>query len=325
MAMPAKPSQGCTGRVIVGTRASRLALAQTAIVVDLLKLRHPKLDVELRPITTRGDRASAAGEQAPGAKGEFTTELEQALLEGRIDLAVHSAKDLPGAETAGLVVAAVPCRADPRDALISRDGLSLADLPAGAGVGTSSPRRRAELLHLRPDLVVRPLRGNVDTRVGKVAAGQYDAIVLAKAGLERVGLADQIVDVLAVETMVPAAGQGTLAVQVRVDDEEIGSWVSPLNDDAVNMALGCERAVAARLAGGCLAPIGVLAEVALDQIELTAAVLAPDGQGRAYARCSGQVTDRDGLVDRLVEDLRRQGADDLILARGAAPHRGSAG
>ncbi len=314
--MPAEHTPASSERVIVGTRASRLALAQTAIVVALLERRHPGLEVVIEPITTRGDRASAAGEQAGGVKGEFTTELEQALKEGRIDLAVHSAKDLPGPETPGLSIAALPVRADPRDALVSRDGLLLADLPPGAVLGTSSPRRRAQLLRFRSDLTVRPLRGNVDTRLAKLDAGKYDAIVLAGAGLERAGLADRIVEILSVQTMVPAAGQGTLAVQVRADDTPVQQLVGPLNDSDVDLALHCERAVVTQLAGGCLVPMGVLAEVGPDQIVLTAEVLAPDGDAWAYSRCRGDKTEPGLLVDRVLEDLRGQGAQNLMTVRG---------
>ena len=239
----------------IGTRGSQLALTQTGWVAD--RLRAVGARVELVRISTRGDVRTDVPVHGLGGDGVFVRELEHALLDDRIDVAVHSLKDLPTAVTAGLEVAAVPQRALSFDALVTaKGGVTLRTLPPGAVVGTSSVRRIAQVLAVRPDLVVRPLRGNVDTRLGRLDAGDYEAVVLAGAGLERLGLADRITEVLDPPTFWPAIGQGALALQIRTGDSRTRDVVTALDDEPTHHAVRAERSCLAALAGGCLAPIG---------------------------------------------------------------------
>ncbi len=300
----------------IGTRASPLARWQAEWVASRLDaLGHA---VELVPITTQGD----INQQAPlgeiGGLGLFTKELQRALVDGRIDLAVHSLKDLPTDEAPGLVLAATPPRESPFDALVSRDGAKLADLPRGARVGTGSLRRQSQLLHARPDLVLSPIRGNVDTRLKKLADGQFDAIVLAEAGLKRLGLASHITEILAPPSFLPAIGQGILGLECRSGDERIRAAVAPLDDAATHAAAIAERSFLAALAGGCLAPIAAWARVADDnQLTLDGAVLSPDGKTRlAATRNRNSLHDAKQLGAELAGELLHMGAGDLItLAR----------
>jgi hydroxymethylbilane synthase len=263
----------------VGTRASRLALWQTDHVVALLRQRRPDLTFEAVPIRTLGDRVLDVPLPRLGDRGLFTRELEDALRDGRIDLAVHSLKDLPTEQPIGLAVGAVSSREDPREVLISRARQPLAGLPAGARVGTSSLRRRAQVLALRPDLVITDIRGNVPTRVEKVERGEYDATLLAHAGLSRLGLTSAIAEVFDTSTLVPAAGQGALAVQVRGGDERIGAIVREIDDAATRLATTAERTLLAALQGGCQAPVGASAAWESDGVlRLTAVVASLDGR-----------------------------------------------
>ncbi len=245
-----------------GTRGSRLALWQTDLVASRLRQAWPGLQVERVLITTLGDRVSDVPLPRIGDKGIFTRELEDALRAGTIDLAVHSLKDLPTELPPGLVIAAILERADPRDALVGPSPVTIDTLRAGARVGTSSLRRRAQLLARRPDLDVRDLRGNVPTRVDKVLAGDLDAAVLALAGLTRLGLSDHVVEVFGTDVMLPAPGQGALAVEIRADDQRTAAWVAPLDDRDTRLATTAERTMLAQLEGGCQAPIGALATFA---------------------------------------------------------------
>jgi len=238
----------------IGTRGSLLARTQTAWVAD--GLRAAGTDVEVEVVSTRGDERHDLPVSRLGGDGVFVRELEQALLEGRIDAAVHSLKDLPTADTPGLVIGCVPRRATAFDAVVGRTADSLEALPAGAVVGTSSIRRVAQVRRLRPDLVVRPLRGNVDTRLRRLDAGDYDALIVAAAGLERLGLADRITALLQPPAFWPAVGQGALAVQIRSDDSGSRAAVVVLEDPATRAAVVAERRMLAGLAGGCLAPVG---------------------------------------------------------------------
>jgi hydroxymethylbilane synthase len=249
--------------VTVGTRGSRLARAQTERVVALLQGAWPGLECDVRAIVTRGDRTQASGEPLPeiGGKGLFTAELEQALREGKIDLAVHSLKDLPTEPPPGIALGAVCLREDVRDCLVARDGLTLAELPEGAVVGTSSLRRAAQLRALRPNLEVRSVRGNVDTRVRKVRDGELDAVVLAAAGVLRLGLEDEVSEWLG-EAMLPAPGQGALAVQCRAGDESVLALLEPIDDESARAATSAERAFLRALGAGCTAPVAAYAEPA---------------------------------------------------------------
>lgn len=248
-------STGTDRTFIVGTRGSRLALAQTGLVVDALKAAHPDAQFELREITTQGDRSTRPLSEI-GGQGVFTKAIEDALLAGEIDIAIHSMKDLPPALTPGLVIAAVPKRGDPRDALVTKDGRTLTDLPPGARIGTGSARRAVQLKAIRADVECVEIRGNVDTRIRKVDDGEYDAIVVAMAGLERLGLADRASQVFSVDEMVPSPGQGALAVQVRADDAEASELVALIDVESTRIAVDAERDFLASIGAGCRLPVG---------------------------------------------------------------------
>lgn len=243
--------------VRIGTRASALARVQTEWVAG--RLRDCGMTVQIEPIDTRGDARGDVPIETIGGDGVFVRELERALLEQRIDVAVHSMKDLPTAETPGLVIASVPIRATPFDAFVGRTAASLQELPAGAVVGTSSIRRVVQVRALRPDLVVRPVRGNVDTRLRKLDAGDFDGLILAAAGLERLGLGGRVTQLLAPPLFWPAVAQGALAIQARTADDRTRAALAPLDDPATHRAGEAERACLAALAGGCLAPIAAWA------------------------------------------------------------------
>ncbi len=245
--------------IIVGTRGSQLAVTQTGLVVEALRSRHPDRSFEVLTIKTSGDTSRASLSEI-GGRGVFVVEIEQALLSGEIDVAVHSLKDLPVEETPGLSIAATPPREDTRDVLISRTGARLAGLPPGATIGTGSPRRACQVVALRPDLRIADIRGNVDTRLRKVQEGEYDAVLLAAAGLSRLGWLDRATEVFDHETLLPAVGQGALAVQVRTDDADSAALVHALDDAATRAAVTAERAVERRLGGGCHAAIAALGE-----------------------------------------------------------------
>ena len=297
--------------ILIGTRGSALALAQAEGVAR--QLRDLGARVELRIIKTTGDRVQGPPEM-PAEKGVFVKEIEAALLAGEVRLAVHSLKDLPTDLKPGLLIAAVPLRADPRDALISR-GQRLADLPRGARVGTSSPRRRAQLLRVRPDLEMLPVRGNVHTRLRKLDAGDYDAIVLAAAGLERLGLGDRIVERLACEVCLPAPGQGALAVEARAGDEEAIGLARRIEDAASRACVEAERALLAGLGGGCRVPIGALAEAEGTALRLCAVVASPDGLRAVFGEKVGERERPQELGRLLAEDLAAQ-LDDAAIEIG---------
>jgi hydroxymethylbilane synthase len=282
----------------LGTRGSELARIQSEIVAGLL--RAAGLEVELVPIVTTGDRRSAAGNaQEMAEDGWFTRALREALEAGSIDLAVHSAKDLPIEAEPGTAFA-FPQRADPRDALLTRDRVPLRDLSAGATVGTDSPRRAGFLRALRPDLRFVPLRGNVPTRIEKLERGDADALVLAAAGLERLGLGARVDEMLDPEVMPPAPGQGALAVEVRDVRSAVGQAVAALDDPPVRAAVAAERAVLKAMGGGCRSPLGALAEVADAGLTLVAGVPG------AILRRSALLNDQDRLVEEITQSLTKE-------------------
>jgi hydroxymethylbilane synthase len=281
-------------------------------VIELLQAAWPGLACDARPIVTSGDRTQASGEPLPeiGGKGLFTAELEQALREGEIDLAVHSLKDLPTEESSGIVLGAVCPREDVRDCLVARDGLTLAELPAGAVVGTSSLRRAAQLRALRADLEIRSIRGNVDTRVRKVREGEFDAVVLAAAGIRRLGLEDAVTEWLSGDTMLPAPGQGALAVQCRAGDERVLALLAAIDDPGTRAATKAERAFLRALGAGCTAPVGAYAEALnLEYVRLEALVATPDG--REVVRVSGQ-GEPEEVGRRLAREALAAGADRIL-------------
>jgi hydroxymethylbilane synthase len=298
--------------VTLGTRASALARAQTDLVVALLETAWPEIECATAVIATSGDRTQASGEPLPeiGGKGLFTAELEQALRDGEIDLAVHSLKDLPTEDGPGVVVGAVTAREDVRDCLVARDAGSLAELPAGARVGTSSLRRSAQLRAVRPDLDVRSIRGNVDTRVRKVRDGEYDAAVLAAAGVRRIGLESVVREWLATETMLPAPGQGALAVQCRSDADAVLGLLAPLDDPAARAETTAERAFLRALGAGCAAPVAALAaSMKTPRVRLQGLVASVDGTQMVRVHGEGEPQ---GLGERLAAEALDAGAGRIL-------------
>lgn len=298
--------------VRLGTRGSALARWQTDHVADLLRAAWPGLAVHVHIIATRGDRTLDTPLPLLGGKGLFTAELEAALRSGDIDLAVHSLKDLPTGPTAGLVIGATPRRANPADVLVSRDGRTLETLPDGATVGTSSRRRAAQLLRHRPDLRIIDVRGNVDTRLRKALDpdGLYDAIVLAYAGVARLGRLDAVSQEIPLDVMLPAPGQGALAVQCR-DAAASRALLAPVNDPETEVAVAAERAFLAGLGGGCAVPVAAYAVIEGGQLHLRGRVAAPDGSAQIDVRAVGAAS---------VAGAQRLGADlaGTALAQGAA-------
>lgn len=299
----------------LGTRASALALTQSQWVADAITAA-TGTPVELVHITTHGDRSQAAIAQL-GGTGVFVTAIRQALLDGAVDLAVHSYKDLPTAPAAGLVLAAVPQREDPRDALVARDGLTLGELPDGATVGTGAPRRVAQLRALGLGLSVVPIRGNVDTRLGKVTSGELDAVVLARAGLARLGRLDAVTETLDPLQVLPAPAQGALAVECRADDAATRELLAPLDDAATRACVAAERTTLAALEAGCSAPVAAYAEVAdgedgAAELYLRASVTALDGNDAVRGSLSGPFPDAERLGRELAAELLDRGAAELM-------------
>ncbi len=299
----------------IGTRGSKLALWQTHWVKAQLEAHHPDLRIEIAIISTKGDRVldvslPKLGEQG---KGLFTKELEEALLAGRADLAVHSLKDLPTEFVEGLQLTAVCEREDPRDALVARLGIAaFGDLRRGAIVGTSSLRRIAQLQALRPDLELVPVRGNVDTRLGKLDAGQYDALILAAAGLKRLGYAHRITECLAEDLMLSAVGQGALGIETRADDAAVASLVTVLDHLPTRRACTAERALLKGLGGGCLVPIAALAQLSGAELTLSGLVASADGAQVVRGKASGQAAQAEEIGQRLADDLLARGAGRLL-------------
>ncbi len=295
----------------IGTRASALARWQAEWVAAQLRCRGT--EVELTPIATTGDRSSGAV-GAIGSQGVFTKEIQHALLEGRIDLAVHSLKDLPTAAIEGLTLAAAPERGPSGDVLVSASGARLDELPGGARIGTGSPRRRAQLLHFRGDLIINNVRGNVETRLRKLRHGDFDALVLAEAGLQRLGLAEQISQKLPVEIMLPAPGQGALGLETRTEDTPTRRLVAALDHPETRAAVSAERAMLLALQGGCLAPVAALGRVEDGRLTLAGRVLDRDGAKMLESTDSAPPADAENLGRRVAEALSAQGAGALIRA-----------
>jgi len=286
-----------------------MAIAQSRQVADMITERTGRA-VEIVGVTTLGDVSRAQLTQI-GGTGVFVSALREALLGGQVDLAVHSLKDLPTGPAAGVTLAAVPPRDDPRDALIARDGAKLADLPPGARIGTGSPRRAAQLLGLRADLRCVPIRGNAGTRLGKVSEGELDAVVLAYAGLARIGHVGAITQVFEPEEMLPAPGQGALAVECRADDAELTALLQAVTDEPSMAAVTAERSLLEALEAGCSAPIGAYAAGSA-QLRMQAAVMSPDGSRTLRAHGGAPAADAWQLGRDLAAELLRSGASDLI-------------
>lgn len=300
--------------VRIATRQSQLALWQANHVADQLRQFHPDLDVELVGMTTQGDRILDSPLAKIGGKGLFVKELEQGLLTGIADLAVHSMKDVPVELPDGLHIAAVLQREDPRDAYVSGDWPGVAELPPGARVGTSSLRRRCQLAASRPDLEILDLRGNVGTRLDKLERGDYDAIILAAAGLRRLGLEQRIRQLLAPDVMLPAIGQGAIGIECRRGDDRIEKLLAPLNDADTHICVDAERALNARLQGGCQVPIAGHAELGHGVLLLRALVGRPDGSQVVHGVISGRPEDAAELGEVLADDLLGRGAREILDA-----------
>jgi hydroxymethylbilane synthase len=295
-------------RLRIGSRGSQLALWQANHVKALLQQRGHQVEIEI--IKTTGDKITDVALALVGTKGMFTKEIEEALAEKRVDLAIHSLKDLPTEIPAGFDLAAITAREDARDVFCSRKYNSIKELPKRARVGTSSLRRQAQLKALRPDLDIQPLRGNVDTRLRKLEAGDYDAVILAAAGLNRLGKRECIRQVLAAQLMCPAAGQGALAVETRKDDSAVRRHLVFLDDAAARITTTCERALLKKLGGGCQVPIGALAEVINGRLHLEAVVARPDGTRVLRESADGE--DPVQLGEAVGESLLRSGADAIL-------------
>ena len=308
-------------RLVIATRASRLALWQAEHVRDRLRTLYPACAVELLTLTTRGDQILDRTLSKVGGKGLFVKELENALLDGRADLAVHCLKDMPVDLQAPFELCAVLDRADPRDAFVSNRYDTLADLPAGAVVGTSSLRRESQIRARYPQLVVKPLRGNLDTRLGKLDRGEYDAIVLAAAGLNRLGLTDRIRCLLDPADCLPAAGQGALTIEIRDDRDDMRAWLAPLNDATATSISLAERAVSRRLGGSCQVPLAAYAEIDGGNLTLRALVASPDGTRTLRAERSGPVDQAQAIGEAVAAELFDAGAQAILdeLLQAASP------
>lgn len=297
----------------IATRKSPLALWQANYVSDKLKQLCPSISVELVPMATTGDKFLKDKLLTIGGKGLFVKELEEALLANRADLAVHSMKDVPAAFPEGLMLAAICERHHPGDAFISSKHQGLKELPAGAVIGTSSLRRQSQLLANRPDLEMKTLRGNINTRLEKLHLGEYDAIVLAVSGLERMGFQDEIAEILSDEVMLPACGQGALGIECRSDDNELQQLLAQLNDQASALCVNTERQVNALLGGNCHAPVAVYAQVeAENQLVLRAKVLRADGTKVISDRQSGRFNEAQALAKACANALLSKGANEIL-------------
>ena len=295
----------------IGTRGDALALWQANWVVGRLEELGSKC--EIVTIASQADQEPDVSLGSLGVQGVFTKELQKALLDGRIDVAVHSLKDLPTEEVKGLMLSAVPERESPLDVLVSHRGQSLAELPNGAKIGTGSLRRRCQLLHFRGDLKMLDVRGNIDTRVRKLRDGQFDGLILAEAGLKRLGLAGEVSQVLPVEVMLPAVGQGALGLETRANDQVTREALQPIDDTESRQSVLAERSLLDRLRGGCLAPVGAWARIEDDgRLRLTACVLSIDGVKRIVCDVLGNAAEAVQVGRQAAEQLLDQGAAELI-------------
>ena len=299
-------------RLVIATRRSRLALWQAEHVKHRLEKLHAGLTVELLPMSTRGDELLDQRLDKAGGKGLFVKELETALDDGRAELAVHSMKDLPAALPPGFAIAAILEREDPRDAFVSSKYSSLADMPEKAVIGTSSLRRAAQILERYPKLEARLLRGNVETRLAKLDRGEYDAVILAVAGLVRLGLDKRIRSRLDPADSLPSPGQGALGIECLAARKDVAAMLEPLVDAGATICVRAERAVSRVFGGSCTVPLGAFAELDGDTLRLRALVASPDGRRVARTDVAGEATQPEALAERAADELRRQGAWDIL-------------
>lgn len=296
----------------IGARGSKLSLWQANHIADRLRAAYPGLSVSIKTYLTSGDKFLDAPLARIGGKGLFTKEIETAILSGEVDLAVHSLKDMPAELPPGLALAAVTERIDPDDAFVSNTYANLSDLPSGATVGTSSLRRRAQLLAYRPDLRIENVRGNVDTRLSKLDNGDYDAIILAVAGLKRLGLGERITQVLPREICLPAVGQGVLAIEARAGDAAVQGLVSCLEHSDTRIAIAAEREFLRIIEGNCQVPVGVFGRLAADRLVLRAVILSPDGAQRVYDVAEGGAGTAVSLGRQLAERMLAAGGSRIL-------------
>ena len=299
-------------KLVIATRRSRLAMWQAEHIKEKLEALHKGLQVELLPLSTRGDELLDRRLDDAGGKGLFVKELETALAEARADLAVHSMKDVPAELPPGFSIAAIPAREDPRDVLVSKRFASLAEMPAGGTIGTSSLRRSAQIVERYPALDIRLLRGNVDTRLAKLDRGEYDAIVLAVAGLKRLGLEARATARLSADEMLPAPGQGALGIECLAAREEVVALLAPLADGSTTACVLAERAVSRALGGNCSLPLAAFAQANMDNMRLRALVASADGRRVVRCELEGDIADPLALGERAAQELRRQGASEIL-------------
>jgi hydroxymethylbilane synthase len=298
-------------RLVIATRRSRLALWQAGHIKQRLEGQHRGLTVDMLPLTTRGDELIDRRLDQAGGKGLFVKELEQAMSDGRADVAVHSIKDVPAELPPGFALAAITAREDPRDVFVSRSYKTLAEMPAGASVGTSSLRRSAQIAERHPQLEIRLLRGNVDTRLAKLDRGDYDAIVLAAAGLQRLGLVARATAHLEVDEMLPAPGQGALGIECLAARRDVAALVAPLADRATTACVRAERAVSRALGGSCSLPLAAYAECS-EKLRLRALVASSDGKRVIRCDLEGEADDPEAVGERAAAALRAQGAEEIL-------------
>ncbi|MBI5642348.1 MAG: hydroxymethylbilane synthase [Deltaproteobacteria bacterium] len=299
-------------KVIIGTRGSKLALWQANWVKSELEKKYPDIEVSLEKIKTTGDKILDVPLAKVGGKGLFVKEIEEALLEGRVHLAVHSMKDVPTFFPDGLHLRCITKREDPRDAVFSRTGVKLLDLPKGAKIGTSSLRRQAQILHLRPDFEILQLRGNLDTRLQKLSDGHFDAIILAGAGVNRLGWSDKITELLSPELSLPAIGQGALGIETKTEDKYINDLVAFFDHPETSYAVRAERALLKRLEGGCQVPIAAFGELSGDTLKLTGLVANPNGKVFVKDVIAGPKENAEAMGKELAERLLGMGAYDIL-------------
>jgi len=299
-------------KIIIGSRGSQLALWQANWVKSQLENLHGNADISIRVITTSGDKIKDVPLSKIGGKGLFVKEIEEALLAKEIDLAVHSMKDVPIEIPSQLEISIITKRENPLDALISKNGIKLADLPQGATIGTSSLRRSSQLLNYRNDFKIHPLRGNVDTRLKKVEEGKYDAILLASAGLNRLGWSNRITEEISHEIIIPAMGQGALGIETRLGDSKTYNFISSLNHEQTNYEVSAERALVGKLDGGCQVPIGAYAKTEDNLITLKGLVSSLDGKIIHKSEIVGPIDDAINIGQDLGEELLKMGANEIL-------------
>ena len=299
-------------KIIIGSRGSQLALWQANWVKSQLENLHNNADISIRVITTSGDKIKDVPLSKIGGKGLFVKEIEEALMAKEIDLAVHSMKDVPIEIPSQLEISIITKRENPLDALISKNGKKLADLPQGATIGTSSLRRSSQLLNHRNDFKIHPLRGNVDTRLKKVEEGKYDAILLASAGLNRLGWSNRITEEISHEIIIPAMGQGALGIETRLGDTKTYNFISSLNHEQTNYEVSAERALVGKLDGGCQVPIGAYAKIEGNLITLKGLVASLDGKIIHKSEIVGPIEDAINIGQDLGEELLKMGANEIL-------------